>query len=295
MKSQTAKNVEKLRLGAGAKVAVIAGNGQLPIDVTGELQRQGYYPFVVMIEGEADDALSTYDNAVLSLENLGRVFALLDGAGISHVILAGGISRRPSVTALRPSIALLHIAFKVAAALARGDDSLLRTLIGIFEEKGFSVIGAHEVVPDLLSQIGPMTRKKPSKAAMRDIEAAREAIRRLGPVDLGQAAIAVKGRVVAIEGPEGTDAVLARVKDLRSAHRLSATGGGVLVKCAKPGQELRVDLPTIGPETVNGAVSAGLAGIALEGGRAFILDYQATVSAAQKAGLFVYGLEPDAP
>lgn len=266
----------------------------MPVEVAAALETGGYSPFVVMIEGEADPELSRHRHSVLALEEIADAFGALHGAGVTHVVLAGGITRRPSITSLRLSLETLYLAARVAGALlSRGDDALLRSLMAEIEKRGFTVVGAHEIVPDMLAPCGAVAGRSPAKASMTDIAAARDALRRLGPLDLGQAAVAVRGRVVAIEGPEGTDAVLSRVAELRAKKRLPASGGGVLVKCAKPGQELRADLPTIGPATVSAAVAAGLSGIAVEGGKTFILDKEETCRAAKQAGIFIHGLEPD--
>ncbi|RVD62782.1 LpxI family protein, partial [Mesorhizobium sp. M4A.F.Ca.ET.029.04.2.1] len=128
------------------------------------------------------------------------------------------------------------------------------------EKRGIKVVGAHEIVPELLAGKGPLTQAEPSKADWRDIEAARVAAKAIGALDIGQAAIAIGGRAIALEGIEGTNGLLERTRQLRDHGRLAGKTRGVLVKCAKPGQELRADLPTIGPRTVEAAQEAGLAG-----------------------------------
>jgi DUF1009 family protein len=180
----------------------------------------------------------------------------------------------------------------VISALARGDDGLLKVVVRGLEARGFTVLGAHQIVPDLTTSEGSLTRTVPGKADWRDIEAAREAAVAIGALDIGQGAVAIGGRAIALEGIEGTDGLLERVKALRGHGRLAGKTGGVLVKCAKPEQELRVDLPSIGLQTVEGAHAAGLAGIAVEAGRSLILDSAAVIARADALGLFVYGLPP---
>jgi hypothetical protein len=151
-------------------------------------------------------------------------------------------------------------------------------------------LGAHQVVPELIAAEGCHTKARPQAAERRGIEAARTAAEAIGLLDIGQAAVAVGGRVIALEGIEGTDGLLARVRDLRGHGRLAGRSGGVLVKCAKPGQEARADLPSIGPNTVEAAHAAGLAGIAVEAGHSLVLDGPAMIEKADALGLFVIGL-----
>ncbi|MGH6859775.1 MAG: LpxI family protein, partial [Phyllobacterium sp.] len=170
-------------------------------------------------------------------------------------------------------------------------DGLLRAVIATLESYGFRVLGAHEIVPDILSPAqATLTRKKADREGIANVQAAREAATLIGSLDIGQAAIAIGRRVVALEGVEGTDAMLQRVADLRASGRIKRKGG-VLVKCAKPQQEVRADLPAIGVSTVENAVLAGLSGIAVESGRTLILGYEQTISAANAAGLFIETFE----
>ncbi|MBA3447458.1 MAG: UDP-2,3-diacylglucosamine diphosphatase LpxI [Pseudaminobacter sp.] len=278
--------------GAGGKVAIVAGSGRLPVNVAERLAETGRRPFVVMLEGEADpnSSLASFENEELPLERFAELAGLLKRRGVTHVVLAGGISRRPRWREIRPSFALLSVLTKALLALARGDDGLLKTLVRGLEARGFKVMGAHEIVPDLVATEGSMTRAAPSRRDMPDLKAALEAARAIGALDIGQGAVSIGGRVVAVEGIEGTDGLLARVKDLRGHGRIAGKKRGVLVKCAKPGQELRADLPTIGPATVLAAHAAGLAGIGVEAGHSLILDFGDMVERADALGLFVVGL-----
>jgi len=280
-------------LGPEAKVAIIAGSGMLPHSVVDALQASARRPLVVAIEGEAtfDPAPDRYDLLPVKLEHVGLLMPRLKREGVTHLVMAGGIRRRPPLTSLRIRPKVLLFLPKLLWAYARGDDDLLSTLIGWVESHGIIVVGAHEVAPELLAPDQVMTRAKPTAADEKDISAALEAARAIGRLDIGQAAIAVGGRVVALEGIEGTDGLLERMKDLRSHGRLAGKKRGVLVKCAKPGQESRADLPSIGPRTVVDAHAAGLAGIAVEAGRSFILETGETVRLANELGLFLLGYE----
>ena len=176
--------------------------------------------------------------------------------------------------------------------LSGGDDKLLRLTIDVLENEGVQVLPSHKVAPDLVGQVGPVGRGRPGKADLRDIAAASKAALALGALDVGQGAVSVRGRVVALEGAEGTDAMLERVAHLRAIKRLPQSTGGVLVKLCKPGQDERADLPSVGPATVVNAHAAGLSGIAIEAGRGLVLERERVIEEADRLGLFVTGIEP---
>lgn len=270
------------------RTAIVAGNGQLPLVVAESLRKQGAQPLIVAIKGEAEPALYKGEHAEISIVELGGLVKILKAEGISNVVLAGGIRRRPEFRhALRPGNGNLTALYRFLRAFRLGDDGLLRAVVTTIESYGFRVIGAHEIVPDILAPApGLLTRKGPDQDSIQNMEAALKAARIIGSLDIGQGAVAVGGRVVALEGVEGTDAVLQRVAELRHAQRIHRKGG-VLVKCAKPQQEVRADLPAIGISTVENAAKAGLKGIAIESGRTLILGYDETIRAANAASLFI--------
>jgi len=290
----TADSSERIVLGGADRVGIVAGSGLLPIDLAQKLTEAGKPPFVVVMTGEADGAaFASCEHEDLELENFAALAGMLKRHGVTHVVMAGGIARRPKIGRLRPSLALLALLPKALAALARGDDGVLRSLAGTLESAGVKVVGAHQLVPDLLASAGPMTRLGPRKTDWRDLDAALAAARAIGALDIGQGAVSIGGRAIALEGIEGTDGMLERVAALRTHGRLAGKKRGVLVKCAKPGQELRLDLPTIGPATVDAAHRAGLAGIGVEAQRSLVLDYAAMVEKADALGLFVVGLSAE--
>jgi UDP-2,3-diacylglucosamine hydrolase len=274
----------------GGRTAIIAGNGLLPLEIARALREAGTEPLIVMVEGEADQALAGYDHLSTTLGGLGAHISKLKARGVTRVVLAGGITTRPRLRELKMDRYLIAGLPKVAAALRRGDNALLSTIVTLAESNGIRVAGAHEIVPALLARQGPLGRRKPRNADREDMRQAWRAARIIGELDIGQGAVSVRGRVIALEGAEGTDAMLARVAQLRQDRRIPAKGG-VLVKCAKPGQELRADLPSIGPRTIAGAAAAGLCGIAVERDRALVLDAARTAAEADKAGIFVTGID----
>lgn len=289
-KTETAR--AGLDLSPGARIGIVAGGGSLPVEVAVNAADLGYPPFVILMEGEVDRMaeLSRYEHESLALEGIGSLIPLLRRHRITHLVLAGEIKRRPRLLALRPSLGLLAVIPLVVMALARGDDGLLKVVARGLEARGFKVVGAHEIVPDLVAAEGILTKAAPRKSDWRDIEAGLAAAKAIGALDIGQAAVAVGGRTIALEGIEGTAGLLDRAKLLRGHGRIAGKTRGVLVKCAKPGQELRADLPSIGPRTVEAAHAAGLAGIAVEAGRSLVLEGPATISSANALGLFIVGL-----
>ncbi len=283
------------RVAGEGRIGLIAGGGALPVAVAETLVSRGADPFVVVIDGEAN-AAETFGGAervVMAVEEFGLLVPRLRKAGVRRLVMAGSVTRRPRLRAIRWAVSTLRLIPKVATAMTRGDDGLLRGVVDIMESNGIAVVGAHEIVPDLLAPRGVLTRLAPEKSDWRDIEAASEAAVAIGLLDIGQAAVAVGGRAIALEGIEGTDGLLERTVGLRGHGRIAGKVRGVLAKRCKPQQELRADLPAIGPDTITQARAAGLAGIAMEAGRSFILDYDATVARADELGLFIVGLDTD--
>ena len=179
---------------------------------------------------------------------------------------------------------------RLLQALVGGDDTVGRKALRLVEAEGFRVRGMAEVAPALLAGEGTLGRHRPDQAALADAEFALHALAALGPFDVGQSAVIVDKRIVALEAAEGTDRMLARVAELREIGRLNARSGGVLVKRAKPGQETRTELPTIGPVTVAAAAAARLSGIVIEAGRTIIADRAETIAAADRNGIFLVGM-----
>lgn len=282
----------------GSRPGVVAGGGSLPAAVARRLAEAGHSPFVLIVEGEVTRflaELSAYDHEIMPLENIGNLVPILKRHGVTHLVLAGEIRRRPRLSAVRPSIGLLKILPELVKGLVLGDDGILRIIVRGLEARGIAVVGPHQIVPDILAPDQVLTRARPQKSDWADIEQGFIAAKTIGRLDVGQAAVAIGGRVIALEGIEGTAGLLDRVASLRSHGRLAGKARGVLVKCAKPQQELRVDLPTIGPETVDSAHRAGLAGIVVEAEKSFILDSGLVMEKADTLGLFVMGLKREEP
>jgi DUF1009 family protein len=262
------------------KLGLIAGGGGLPPAIAAACAEAGRPLFVIRLRGMADPALAAFDGQEVGLAELGRCVKALKSAACRQVCFAG-VVRRPDFASLKPDLSALKYLPGVIAAARRGDDALLRAVLAVFESEGFEVEGVGEAGAGLLLGPGPLGRVAPGKAAQADIAAAVAAARELGLTDLGQGAIARGGQVVATEDHGGTDALLGRCPP---GH------GGVLAKLVKPGQDRRVDLPTIGAATIERAAAAGLAGVVGEAGAVLVVDRDAVRAAADRLGLFVLGV-----
>ena len=276
----------------GGRLAIVAGSGQLPLYVANAAREMGEDPFIVRLRDDSRFDWSGFDNAVISVGDVAGLGRLLRDNRVDRVVLSGAVARRPEWREIRPTVAiLLKLPSIVKTLLSGGDDAVLQMVIKIIGTLGAKVIGAHEIAPGLLATTGAFGTQKPAEDDLKDIRKAAEAALALGKLDVGQGAVSVGGRIVALEGVEGPDAMLLRVAALRAEGRISPRRRGVLVKLCKPQQDIRADLPTIGIETVENAQKAGLAGLAVEAGRALVLDRDAMLKAADQAGIFVCGID----
>ena len=263
------------------KLGILAGGGALPRRLIDHCRATDRAFFVVAIEGQCD-ASTVVDapHVWCRLGAAGSLLAALRQAKASDIVLVGRV-RRPSIGALRPDLRGIAILAQLGANFFGGDDRLLRGIAGVLERQGFRVLGVHQILSDLVAPHGVLGRVRPDAQAERDIACGTAAARDLGRRDIGQAVIVRNEAVVDREDAAGTDALIRR----------NAGQGGVLVKMKKPQQDMRMDLPAIGLDTVRLAAQAGLAGIAVEAGGALIVDRVDAVRAADEAGLFVMGTD----
>lgn len=281
---------------AKGRLAIIAGSGLLPSYVATAARQAGENPFIIALKDEADRSWEGFDHAVIGVGDFAALSRIFEGNGIDRVVMSGGVRRRPEWREVRPTLrTLVKLPSTIRTLLAGGDDTVLRMVITLIEENGRRVVGAHEIAPDLLASVGPLGAVRPSLDDAKDIARAAEAADALGRLDVGQGSVSVGGRIVALEGVEGTDSMLERVTELRSAGRISQRRRGVLVKLCKPQQDIRADLPSIGISTIENLQRAGLAGVAVEAGRSLILERDAVIKAADEAGIFVCGLDRGLP
>lgn len=269
-----------------AKLGLLAGAGDLAPAVAHAAHISGRPLYVLGFEGQTPkDWIGGYEHGWVRLGAVSRTFDLLHGAGCEEVCMIGRVGR--------PSLAALALDHRARGMLARlggldaGDDKLLRLIVSELESEGFKVVGADDIMGGLLAPVGAIAGPEADAAAEADIERGVAVARKLGEVDVGQAVVVQNQLVLGVEAAEGTDALLQRV-----AHLRRAGPGGVLVKGRKIGQDRRVDLPTIGPDTVTGAAAAGLRGIAVEGRHTLLAQVDELRARAEAAGIFVRATQP---
>jgi DUF1009 family protein len=258
-------------------LALIAGQGRLP-----ELVAETTAPMIVALDGLPPGNLTP--DRTFRLERLGTLLADLKADGVTQVCFAGSI-RRPPLDPAALDAATAPLVPRIMQALGKGDDGALRIVLDVFSEAGFAIRAAHELRPDLLPPEGVLTKTKPGAATEANLARARAAHASLAAADVGQAVAVARGQVIALETAYGTDWML-------EALAARPDAGGLLWKAPKAGQDRRIDLPTIGPDTVRRAAQAGLEGIALEKDGVMILDRDATVAEADARGLFLLVTAP---
>lgn len=270
---------------AAAKLGIVAGGGPLPGLIARACRGTGREVMIVAFEGETDpETCAGLPHRWLRMGAVGALLDTLKRAGCREVVLAGPV-HRPSLSAIRPDLRGMRLMGRIAAALGKGDDALLSLVVEELEGEGFTVVGADDVIAELRAPPGVMGRHAPDEEARRDIAVGVEAARALGAQDVGQAVVVQEGAVIGVEAAEGTDGLVARCASLQRPGP-----GGVLVKMKKPRQERRADLPTIGPDTIDGAARAGLRGVAVEAGETLILERGETVARADARGVFLVGV-----
>ncbi|MDB5369734.1 MAG: hypothetical protein JWP20_1292 [Roseomonas sp.] len=275
----------------GGPLGIIAGGGLLPQRAAASAAAAGRPVHVVVLDGfAAAPDYAAYPHIVCRLGAAGRMLDWLRAARVQDLILAGRVSR-PSFLSLRPDAGAARLMPRVGLKAFGGDDSLLSAVVRVLREEGFNPLEARQVLAEVMIDTpGVLTSTYPDEQALGDIRRGLSVVRALGSADVGQGAVVQQGLVLAVEAIEGTDAMLIRAGGLRRDGP-----GGVFVKVMKPGQDRRVDLPTIGPDTVAAAATAGLRGIAIQAGGTVVIDRAATLAAAEAAGMFLLALDPSAP
>jgi DUF1009 family protein len=261
-------------------LALIAGLGGLPTALVAALQARKRKVIVCEMHGFVSEVTGDFHRIAFRFETLGTFLADLKTAGVTEVCMAGAM-QRPKVDPTLIDAATMPLVPRLMAAMAKGDDGTLSAVVALFEEQGFAVVGAHAIAPDLLPMSGVHTQVAPPDLTA-GIAAAQVALDDMGQIDLGQAML-LRGRdVIAREDIRGTAAML---EDMRTR----GDGAGVtLFKAPKPNQNMRVDMPLIGPETALQAADAGLAGIVIPKGGVLVLDLPQVVTTLDTHGLYLW-------
>lgn len=268
------------------KLGILAGGGPLPGYLVEACRASDRPVFVIAFEGQADpDIIANTPHAWVRLGAAGEALDHLRAEGVGEIVMAGPV-RRPTLRELRPDRRAAK--FLGLGLLSKGDDGLLGGIVrALEEEEGFRVVGAKDVLADLAAPTGPFGGFQPDDEANADIRHGAQVLHRTGPLDIGQAVVVQEGIVLGLEAAEGTHGLLERCGPLGREGR-----GGILVKLPKPGQEMRADMPSIGPETIRAARDAGLAGIAVAAGSTLVFEMETLIAEADAAGMFVIGIRP---
>jgi DUF1009 family protein len=277
-------------------LAIICGGGTLPFTVAQAASKGGRRVVLFALRGSADaDRVAAYPHHWASYGQFGRFCKLAREEGCRDVVFIGTVVR-PAIWQVWPDLGTIRFIPRILRMFRGGDGHLLSGVAQVFEEEGFRLLGAHEVAPEILMPEGVLGSCEPSAGDRADIARGLALLRATGPFDIGQAVIVADNHVLAIEAAEGTDHMLARVAEMRRVGRISSPRRrGVLVKAPKAGQDRRIDLPSIGPQTIANVAEAGLAGLALVAGAAIIAEPQRIAAAAQSEQLFVIGVREDGP
>lgn len=251
-------------------LALIAGRGDLPALVYAAARTP---PLVCGYEGIALSGVTA--DVTFRLETLGTLLLELGKRGVTQVCFAGGLDR-PALDPGKLDAETAPLVPMFMQALQQGDDGALRVVIDLFEKTGFAVLGAHEVAPDLLAVGGVYSTELPDARMRDDAEVAAEHILKMSPQDKGQACVVAQGEVVAMEDARGTDAMLGN---------LGAVTDGILFKGPKEGQSRSIDLPTVGPETIDAAHRAGLRGVVVDAGDVLVLHAEDCAARADAHGI----------
>ena len=269
------------------KIGIIAGGGELPKQLIKACQEAKREYFVIALDNTTEE--ETVENTPHCWIHIGKVSAIikeLKNQNVTDVLLAGRVGR-PSPSSLNLDFGGLKLLIKLSRLDSKGDDKIFSTIIKYIEGYGFDVIGAEEILENLLIKKEVLGQITPDEISLIDISIGTKAALAIGELDIGQAVIVQQGQILGVEGPEGTDRLVKRCKEFHAEGN-----GGVLIKVKKPEQDDRVDLPSIGVTTVENAHNNNLIGIAVEAGGSLVIDRESVIKKADELGIFILGIDP---
>jgi len=260
-----------------------AGNGRFPFLVAAAARRGGRRVVCVAIEEEAAPELADEVDAIhwMSLGQLGRAIAAFKDAGVSEAVMAGQVKHRQIFSGIMPDLKLMGVLARLAV---KSTDSLIGGVADVLEGEGIRLLSSTELLTDEMASVGAMTRRSPDKGERRDIEYGIRIAHALGELDLGQTVVVKDGAAVALEAMEGTDEVIRRAGSI-------AGEGTVVVKVAKPRQDMRFDVPVVGEGTLAAMAEARARVLAIEAQRTLFIDREAVLAAANRGEIAVWGFE----
>ncbi|MCC5964461.1 MAG: UDP-2,3-diacylglucosamine diphosphatase LpxI [Rhodobacteraceae bacterium] len=269
-----------------SRIALISGAGRLPQLLADRLSAEGCAPVLAEMEGFQSLSRTRDGVEVFRLERLVPFLDRLQDLDVREAVFAGAV-HRPRLDPALIDPATMQLLPRIMAAMQQGDDGTLREVIALMDEWGITVRAAQDICPDLVADAGVLGTHAPRGADKDDAARGFAILQAMGGADVGQGCVVARGQCLALEALPGTDAMLAHLAELR-ATRPDLPAGGVFCKAPKPGQDRRIDLPALGPETVTAAQAAGLRGLAFEAGAVLLIDRAEMVARADEAGLFLW-------
>lgn len=267
-------------------LAIIAGKGDLPKMIAKKCQdtKRPFAIFLIKDEAKEED-FSQYSYNIVPIGYIGQLLKLMKKENVRDMVFAGGVSK-PSMANLKADGKGAFLISKILAAKLFGDDNLLSTITNFFKKEGFNIVGAHEIIADLTTQKGFLGKIEPDKSSLKDIEIGANALKIMSELDIGQAIAVQQKNIIGVEAIEGTDALLDRCEEIQ----LKTGKKPVLIKMKKANQNTKIDLPSLGVNTIENLHRANFAGVALEAGSSIIINQKEVIKLADAYGLFVIGV-----
>ena len=268
-------------------LGMIAGAGMMPVEIIRHCNQKNEPVFVVGLEPFAkEEELKDAPHIFAKPAEVGKMLKAFKDNNVYNIVLAGGI-KRPSLKELIPDWEGAKLIAKLAKNIKKmSDDGMFRIVMDEIERHGFHVVGIEEVVPEMLFSEGIYGKVKPTNDDMDDIHRGITVAKAIGAVDVGQAVVVQEGIVLAMEAVEGTDQMLSRAASLKKPGK-----DPVMVKVLKPGQDMRVDLPAIGLQTIELLKKNGIRGIAVEAGGILLIERDVVIETADREGIFIIGMK----
>lgn len=265
------------------RIGLIAGKGKFPLLVAEGARAQGHEVIAVAHRGETDPVLESLSRECqwISVGQLGKLIRILQAAGVTEAVMAGGLTRGRLFWDFRPDLRALRLLRRVGAG---HDDRLLRGVAEELEAEGIRVVSPLRFLGEMTAPAGVLSRRRPTSREQEDIAFGFRIAKAVGALDLGQCVVVRRQVVTALEAIEGTDATILR------GGRLAGPGA-VVVKVAKPGQDLRFDQPAVGPGTIRAMMEVEARVLAVEAGTTLIFDRQEMLSLADQADIAVCGVQ----
>jgi UDP-2,3-diacylglucosamine hydrolase len=266
----------------GERIGLIAGNGRFPIIFADNARKLGYHVSAVAHEGETEPELAGHVDRIhwIKIGQLNKLIKAFKEDGVHQAVMLGGIKKTHVFTTLRPDFRTLALATRLALWK---DDDILRELAKELEREGIVICESTFGLEGILVEEGTLTARAPSEKEWEDIRYGWEVAHDIGRLDIGQCVVIKDRVVVAVEAVEGTDGAIKRGGDL-------AKEGAVVVKRSKPQQDLRFDLPTVGPRTIEVMASVKASVLAIEAGRTILLDREIMLDKARSARIAIVGI-----